>query len=119
MAHVPTESKLWGTTRLIYRDQVSEVCHASIMLGGYSSRHQHLRKDNTFYVLRGVLLINVFKDRDGELVHTEQLLAGESYTVNAGVWHSFEAQTAVELIETYSVGLQGSDIERANTGGIK
>lgn len=119
MAHVPVEGKSWGQTRVIYRDQVSEVCHASIVAGGYSSRHHHRHKDNTFYVLRGVLVVTSYVNREGDVLQAQTLTAGESCTVERGVWHAFEATTAVELIETYSIGLHQHDIERADLGGIR
>ena len=117
VTEVAKETKLWGVTQVVHRDQVSEVCHASIAAGGYSSRHRHLHKDNTFYVLRGVLLVKTFTNREGDPFVTVTLTAGQACKVPCRMWHKFEATTAVELIEIYSIGLAADDIERDDVGG--
>lgn len=117
----PVLDKPWGQTRCVHRDATHEVWHASIVKGGYSSRHYHARKPNLFYLLSGHLLVRVF-DRPPDTTPAIKfyfLLPGDQVTVEDGVWHQFEAMAPSELIEVYWTGLKGEDIVRADEGGVR
>lgn len=131
-APVPLQGKPWGETRCVFRDATHEVWHATIFPGGFSSRHFHTHKDNRFYVVSGRLKVHVF---DGPLctfkapvpvsamppTKTHDLGAGDSLTIEAGVWHQFDATLAtcpVQLVEVYRAGLRGEDIVRLDQGGM-
>lgn len=117
---VPSQSKPWGRTRQIFRDETHEVWHASIWEGGYSSRHFHERKNNEFYVVSGTLVVKLFDDPHDALPREVITLGpGQRCVVEDNVWHLFESVTAVELIETYFSHLKGEDITRHDQGGLK
>lgn len=114
------QSKPWGQTRCVYRDQTHEVWHASIRRGGYSSRHYHTRKGNEFYVASGTLLVHEWENQYSTVPRvTHVLKAGDRVMVDDHEWHTFHAETDVELIETYFSHLKGEDIVRHDTGGLK
>lgn len=113
------QRKPWGRTRCIYRDETHEVWHATIDKGGFSSRHFHTRKGNEFYVVKGTLLVHEYDTQYTKPRVTHVLDAGERVMVDDHVWHTFEAQTDVELIETYFSHLKGEDIVRHDQGGLK
>lgn len=113
-------TKPWGNTRCIMRDETHEVWHASILEGGYSSRHYHERKINEFYVVSGRLLVHVWDDPNDEAPKmTHVVVAGQRLCIDDHVWHGFEALTDVELLEIYHAHLKGEDIVRHDTGGLK
>jgi len=112
------KDKLWGQTRCIHVDRHTELHHASIHAGGYSSRHSHTYKHNLFYVLSGELKVHRYDPDEPPVV----LRAGEAYTAPAGRDHRFEAVAAVELIELYwpvhGADLDPDDIVRLDIGGL-
>lgn len=116
----PKQTKPWGETRCVHRDQTHEIWHATINKGGFSSRHSHERKVNLFYVVTGTLRVHVFHSPISTIPSsTFELKRGEQITVEDGTWHQFEAVTDVELCEVYWVYLKGEDINRADEGGMK
>lgn len=118
-SEMKTVTKAWGRTRCVHKDQTHEVWHAEIEQGGYSSRHYHERAPNLFYVVSGVLRVLVFGGEVSTIpVETITLNAGERITIRPGVWHKFEAVTAVELVELYWAELRTPDIVRADEGGV-
>jgi mannose-6-phosphate isomerase-like protein (cupin superfamily) len=111
---VPAVEKIWGETRCIRRDRAHEVHHASILMGGYSSRHHH-RKLNLFYVISGTLEVHRYDPDE----HPVVLTAGMAYTVESGRAHRFNAITDVELLEIYWMDdLDPEDIVRVDVGGL-
>jgi len=122
-APVPLQGKPWGETRCVFRDDTHEVWHATIFPGGFSSRHFHTHKDNLFYVVSGRLKVHVFASQPdpGTPTTTHDLGAGDCLTIEAGVWHQFDATLAtcpVQLVEVYRAGLRGEDIVRLDQGGM-
>lgn len=119
---VPAEDKLWGMTRCVFRDDAHQVWHASPKAGGFSSRHKHDSLPNLFYVVSGTLHVEVYGERpergiDPALV--VEIGPGEQYTVEAGEWHRFIAQTDVELVEIYYTHVPpNGDITRVDVGGV-
>ena len=114
------QAKPWGQTRQIYRDQTHEVWHATIQRGGFSSRHFHTRKGNEFYVVRGTLLVHEWDAQHSTAPRvTHVLKPGDRVLIDDHVWHTFEAETDVELIETYFSHLKGEDIVRHDAGGLR
>lgn len=94
--------KPWGVTRCINISGCEELWHASVLRGGYSSRHYHRDKMNKFYVVSGTLLVNIYDDPAEEPSATILLASGTSYGVPSEVWHSFLAVQDVEMIEHYT-----------------
>lgn len=111
-----TVDKLWGTTRCLHCGPVIEIWHASIKRGGYSSKHVHHLKLNSFYVVLGQLLVRMFSP-NGNNVVTVTIAAGCHFTVLPGDLHQFEALEDTELIETYHARMP-EDIFRMTEGGV-
>jgi len=109
--------KLWGENRHVYGSPTHSLHHALIFAGGFSSRHRHRCKANVFYVVRGELVVRTYSSRKDREGRPQTLRAGERVTVDAGVWHRFEAVTDVDLIELYFAAQSESDIERLDEGG--
>lgn len=118
---IETKVKPWGWTRCIDQGRHYEAWHAFANAGGFSSRHFHYSKDNTFYVLSGELRIR-FYDCDGTQTAVHALTAGMSLVARAGDRHRFEAVADTHFIETYDRPDSGEividDIERLDVGGI-
>lgn len=114
--------KLWGVTRLVFKDDTHEVWHASPRAGGFSSRHRHLTMPNKFYVVSGTLHVEVYSEKPGhgiDPLHVVTIAAGQEWTAPAGEWHRFIAQTDVELVEVYWTHItQDGYIERTDMGGV-
>ena len=117
----PTEptKKIWGTTELIFAKNNTEVHRITVAAGGFCSEHVHQHKWNRFYVESGTLLVRRSVSGGGsELdMFACKLSAGQSFDVQPGVWHQFEAKEATIAYETYWVEL-GEDIERRTQGGV-
>lgn len=114
--------KLWGSTRCVVDRPGYDEWVASIVKGGYSSRHYHSIKSNEFRVLSGLLVIRIWEG-EGPPVgkpaeHT--LAEGMSLTVPPKVWHQFLALSDVELVEVYlhPAGTPLFDIVRHDEGGV-
>lgn len=83
-------AKPWGHT---YR--LGPAHFADIKKGGTSSRHNHPRDVNGFFVVKGKL--KIVQDVGGEIIlHDRDFLQ-----VEARNWHRFEALEDTWLIETY------------------
>lgn len=104
--------KPWGVTRCIHYSPTTEVWHASIRKGGKSSVHRHRTCHNHFYVISGILRLNLIHVDDVDIIKV--LCGGDEFHVNYPMWHQFESVTDVEVIETYFSGgeMTHGDIER-------
>jgi mannose-6-phosphate isomerase-like protein (cupin superfamily) len=107
--------KVWGKTELLIDNPVAEFHRIDINAGGVCSLHRHLYKFNYFYVVSGVLNIEVHKN-DYELVDTTVLASGEGTIVKPNEYHRFVAVTDVVAFELYFPELLSSDIERKDVG---
>ena len=114
--------KLWGKTWPVFRSDHCEVWAIEVVSGGYSSRHFHERKSNSFFVQSGCLNVRILHRSwvaaTGRVV---TLRAGDSLDLQAGVVHQFEALEPTIAIETY-YSKEGmccqNDIQRFSVGGI-
>jgi quercetin dioxygenase-like cupin family protein len=113
---VTTQNKNWGQNRLVFRDQNSEVWHASILKHGFSSRHYHRNMVNDFYLVSGKLTVNIFVEGNAEPISTYTLHQHEKISIPSGVQHSFYAVEECELIETYyHTHITSTDIVRLSS----
>lgn len=111
-APTPVE-KDWGEYRVIYLDNYVRAVHAEARRGGQSSLHRHRHEYNEFYVLRGVLQIDVFDDPPrSEPCGSCLVRSNERLVVQRGVWHRFTALEDTSFLEIYWSSLDSSDIER-------
>jgi len=118
------QGKVWGQTEEIFNNGIVSINHLKINKGGYCSEHFHNRKSNMFFVISGNLAIKIDEhgiDRPMHKTMSDEtvLWAGESTTIEPGVYHQFRALTDVECLEIYYVNLIGEDIDRRTHGGAK
>jgi len=110
------ENKIWGETRLIWSGNNTETHQIKIKKGGYCSKHKHLYKYNLFYIDRGKLLIETWKENG--IVDETLLIPGESTIVGPGQYHRFKALEQTNALEVYWVDLKEGDIIREDCGGL-
>ncbi len=110
------ESKIWGTTTLVWSGNNTETHKIDIIRGGYCSKHKHDYKYNLFYVEYGSLRVEIWKD-DG-IIDVTELHDGETTTVSPGQYHRFTALENTSALEVYWVELQNNDIIREDRGGV-
>ena len=111
--------KVWGETRLLFKNDNFEVHRIEVKSMGYCSKHMHKYKHNMFYVEKGILVIDVWKN-DYDLIDETHLHAGEIMDVAPGQYHRFEnvGEPVVAYEIYYSEPISG-DIVRESVGGIK
>lgn len=120
--------KDWGWSEMLHESGVHQASRIDVREGGFCSVHLHRQKWNGFTVVRGRMLIEVW--RPGEMGHpipdTAVLLSpGDYYSVAPGVLHRFVCDVATCAIETYWPGprvgdqVNEDDIVRFSSGGIR
>jgi len=113
--------KAWGQTELVFSAPTCELHRIHVEPGGFCSKHLHQSKWNAFYVLRGSLVVEVWK-MSGTVDKT-RLLAGDGMTVAPGELHRFmhdDADAGVtEALELYYTALDPGDIQREDVGGMR
>jgi mannose-6-phosphate isomerase-like protein (cupin superfamily) len=112
---MPRTGKIWGETNEFFSTANVSVHALTIKAGGYSSAHEHRAKSNLFYVVSGRIRIIIERGAGFDIT---TLKAGDSTTVEAGVYHRFFALENSEVIEIYETSLKGPDISRKDSGGI-
>lgn len=122
ISNTPCEQKVWGKTQRVYERNGVSIAHATIVRGGYSSKHYHAKKDNVFQVVTGLLHVQLFVDGPEASPVTYVLAPGMTYRVPAGTWHRFVASSPTELIEVYDSADEDppspQDIVRHDEGGV-
>lgn len=111
------EGKVWGFTTAIHRGATFEVHRIHVQPGGYCSKHRHDGKYNKFHVEQGSLLVHVW--RDNGILDTTTLGAGDSLTIEPGVFHQFEAREYAVALEVYWAECGKHDIYRETVGGVR
>jgi len=96
-ANVRRVEKPWGYELIwAHTDRyVGKILH--INAGAALSYQYHRVKDETIYVMSGVLTLHVSND-DGP-ARAIELREGESFRITPGLRHRFEAKAAVDLLE--------------------
>jgi len=111
----PRQTKVWGTTQLLFAHNGMECHRIEYQAGHRCSKHRHKYKWNRFVVLRGRLTVVIYHmgdKRDETTIHE-----GQVTDVPPGVWHEFRADSDGAALELYWVVLEAGDIERVNEGG--
>lgn len=98
----PRTHKVWG-----YEVEIVNTwtyCGKLLVLkkGMRCSLHHHEKKDETFYVSKGVILLETLpRTSVGLAAETEKamMIAGCSYRILPGVWHRFTGLSDAEIIE--------------------
>jgi len=105
--------KAWGEEEWIVNDV---YCGKRLVLnaGWRSSIHCHKNKDETFYVTRGRMLVEVGEAPDalGERIMT----SGDTLRLTPGTWHRFTGIEETEFFE-FSTHHEDSDTYRASESG--
>jgi len=110
------ERKVWGETELIISTPSFEVHKIQVKKNGYCSKHKHIAKINSFYILKGKLEVVVWKPSG--LVDTTLLEEGDFMVVSPQQFHRFKALEDTEALEIYWVdNLDPNDIIREIKGG--
>lgn len=121
------ENKIWGETKLIWIGNNTEIHRIIIKKGGYCSKHTHRNKFNLFYVERGKLLIETWKNIDfinkkslqeEAMIEKTILHVGENTIIKPNQYHRFTAFEPTEALEVYWVNLEEDDIIREDCGGV-
>jgi mannose-6-phosphate isomerase-like protein (cupin superfamily) len=118
--------KIWGTTEALVVSPLFEMHRLKIAPGMRCSFHVHRFKHNAFYVLDGVLFLDMADkdlcfppDRDDAGIDgTVRLERGEYATIRPGFHHQFRTDlTPCVALEMYYTEPLSEDIVRSNVGG--
>tara|TARA_R110000824_G_C15000544_1_gene656185 strand:+ start:329 stop:718 length:390 start_codon:yes stop_codon:yes gene_type:complete len=109
---IPYIDKPWGYERIWAHTDRYVAKYIFISAGQQLSRQYHEHKDETIYVLKGPLILELGPDNEDDNILTLGMLEGESYHVRPHAVHRFCAPTDfdVELIEVSTPEL--SDVIR-------
>ena len=110
------QTKIWGTTQDIWKNNNVEIHRIEIVSGGYCSKHYHDYKFNMFFIENGKLKVDVWESENNEMNSTI-ISSKESTIVEPKLYHKFEALEPTIAYEIYWVQLLGDDIIRSNFGG--
>ena len=113
-----SENKIWGNTTLIFDNSTLSMYMLNIIKGGCCSRHWHKAKWNLFYVISGILGIDIFEG-DSNIPRSIVLESGKSYLIKPGVRHRFKGILETQIIEVNYTQLDPEDIIRENVGSIE
>ena len=109
--------KVWGETRLLFKNDNFEVHRIMIFKNAECSKHKHRFKHNIFFVEKGYLKVKVWKN-DYELVDDTILGPGDIMDVPPGEFHKFITETDdVVAFEIYYSEPISGDIIRETCGG--
>jgi glycine betaine/choline ABC-type transport system substrate-binding protein len=115
--------KLWGWNVPFYKDYSIELCEIRVKSGGYSSKHYHEYKENTFKITKGKLAVFVFNEDGSKQLLTYYLDPDSpAVTLSPKVVHQFfalEETTAIELYRSSTDSkIDPQDIIRLSEGGL-
>lgn len=105
--------KVWGERHRILLTDTTEIDYLKLKANTFCSRHNHDKKINLFYVLKGKIRI------DSEFGKTI-LKKGQAFEVRPPLKHRFVALTNAEMIEIAYVNkgkIDDKDINREQLGG--
>ena len=91
--------------------------YTKIKKGGFCSEHKHERKFNAFFIEKGKLQINIWKN-DYDLVDKTIITDGQISIVSPMELHSFEAIEETIAYEIYWAESVPEDIIRRSVGGV-
>jgi mannose-6-phosphate isomerase-like protein (cupin superfamily) len=108
--------KAWGHTTKIMETDSFEIHKIFVEKGGYCSIHRHAGKNNSFYILFGVLQLTEWGT--GDVRKDRVLKTNELYTCKQGIKHQFRALSEVGALEIYHTCINPDDIIRYSEGGL-
>ncbi len=111
--------KIWGETSKLFSKNNVEINRITCHKDAFCSKHKHVSKYNMFFVERGVLEINIWKN-DYDLIDKTVLREHQNCIVDPGEYHLFKClEEGTVAFEIYWVEINEKDIERENVGGNK
>jgi len=105
--------KIWGERHRILLTDNSEIDYLKLKANTFCSQHNHSKKINLFYVLKGKIRIDT---EFGKIV----LQKGQSFEIQPPLKHRFVALTNAEMIEIAYIDkgkINSNDIRREKLGG--
>lgn len=109
--------KVWGTTTPRIVTPMFEMHHLNINPWHQCSIHTHRFKSNAFYVLDGVLYVDVWRDGPNDRSPAIKLVAGADLTIPPNIRHRFRTGSAgAQALEMYFTEPLSEDIQRQNEG---
>jgi len=123
------EKKVWGEVMHVFSDPAAAISVLRVKKGFRCSRHYHLHRHNTFYVVSGAIEVLCWNDINKVIGHepslrktlapNEQFFMG---TVEATIPHMFRVLQSGLVIEIYPPAVAGdvvdiNDIVRFDVGG--
>ncbi len=112
------QGKVWGSSSLLFSKNNVAVYRILGKKDGYCSKHKHDQKYNLFYVERGILKVEIWKEYG--LVDTVHLSSEQHCIIEPGEFHRFTVMTDnTFVIEIYWTELDENDIVRKDQGGIE
>ena len=112
------QGKVWGHTSPLFNKNNVEIHRIEVNKGTFCSKHKHNSKYNMFFVERGELEINVWKN-NYDLVDKTILKSQQSCIVAPLEYHLFRSVEDTIAFEIYWVEIDKNDIDRENVGGIR
>lgn len=95
------EKKCWGRVRHI-EHQNALISILEVEKGWRCSKHYHTHRFNSFRVITGSLLIELFNSQDlSSNVHQLVVDKGKEVTVCPGILHRFQVLESGIVVETY------------------
>lgn len=111
--------KAWGWTEPLVATPLFEMHRLLIKPQHRCSMHVHQHKLNTFYVLGGVLILDVYKEGPSVDVYDHFFLGvGQWRTIEPHTYHQFRtAEGPCRALEMCYIAPLSEDIIRSNVGG--
>ena len=123
----PPVDKLWGHEFTMYNGGAGYCCKQMTVLnnGLACSVHFHAKKTETFFVVRGVLALELFTSGWDKLHHIARrgpllltMLAGQHITIKPNIAHRFWAPTGIVRFIEASSHDEASDSYRLIPAGV-
>ncbi len=118
------EDKVWGRVAHVCASRGVAIDYLEVKGGYQSSRHYHLHKSNTFFVVDGAVIVVEWASLNPDAMPTcsTLLTAGQTHVVKANVDHRFCVIEPSVIIEHYTAAKEGQrvrlgDIIRRDEGG--
>lgn len=108
--------KVWGSTKCLFINNNFELHRFEAKKGHFCSKHKHEHKFNEFYVEKGKLKVETWKN-DYDLCDVTIIEEGEQTVCKPGEYHRFTALEDTICYEYYWVELHSNDIKRETCGG--
>ena len=112
------QGKIWGHTSPLFNKNNVEIHRIECNAGTFCSKHKHDHKYNMFFVEKGRLEINVWKN-DYDLIDKTVVGPQQTCIVSPQEYHLFRCIEDTIAFEIYWVEIDKKDIIRDNVGGKK